>query len=93
MFNDAIIVGPLGTWDPRNDVVLERLILADRTISRLRSALTISKNIFWQHAMGGIYKPLQDWRCLEYYDTVTTSSSDDVVLKAMVLLMIAGLEI
>ena len=88
VFNDAIIVGPLGTWDPRNDVVLERLNLDSRTISRLRSALvkdtlTFSKNIFWQHAMGDIYKPLQDWRCLEYYDTVTTSSSDVENVKRM----------
>ena len=57
VFNDALIVGSLGAWDPRNDDLLREVGLSlrnSRTMKRrlVGTCIEHSKTIYWAHIIG-----------------------------------------
>jgi len=58
--SDAVVVGALGSWYPKNDQVLKKagILSSDlRNLKRLiiEGAIEVSKSIFWEHVMGTRY--------------------------------------
>lgn len=57
---DAVVVGPLGSWDPENDWALKACGLSANTLWSLKQkcvscVLDVSRTQYWEHIMGDRY--------------------------------------